>query len=61
MAERVCSRFDFEAAAARLGMHMAIDGSGDELIRIQGTKEWMDPAAKTLSGVNQIVVPELSG
>eukprot|EP00966_Prymnesium_polylepis_P016806 387842-Prymnesium_polylepis.1 len=25
--ERVCSRFDFEATAARLGMRMTIDGS----------------------------------
>eukprot|EP00966_Prymnesium_polylepis_P075178 1744006-Prymnesium_polylepis.1 len=38
--ERVCSRFDFEAAAARLGMRMTIDGSGDELIRIQGTEHY---------------------
>ena len=38
--ERVCSHFDFEAAAARLGMRMTIDGSGDELIRIQGTEQY---------------------
>ena len=34
--ENVCMRFDFEAAATRLGMRMTIDGSGDELIRMQG-------------------------
>ena len=35
-----CSHFDFEAAAARLGMRMTIDGSGDELIRVQGTEQY---------------------
>ena len=33
-------RFDFEAAATRLGMRMTIDGSGDELIRMQGVEQY---------------------
>ena len=38
--ENVCVRFDFEAAATRLGMRMTIDGSGDELIRMQGVEQY---------------------
>ena len=38
--ENVCRRFDFEAAATRLGMRMTIDGSGDELIRMQGMEQY---------------------
>ena len=38
--ENVCVRFDFEAAATRLGMRMTIDGSGDELIRMQGVERY---------------------
>ena len=38
--ENVCRRFDFEAAATRLGMRMTIDGSGDELIRMQGVEQY---------------------
>ena len=34
--EKVCETFDFEKAATRLGMRMTIDGSGDDLIKIQG-------------------------
>ena len=33
-------RFDFEAAATRLGMRMTIDGSGDELIQMQGVERY---------------------
>ena len=32
----MCARFDFERAATRIGMRMTVDGSGDELISIQG-------------------------
>ena len=38
--ENVCRRFDFEAAATRLGMRMTIDGSGDELIQMQGVERY---------------------
>jgi hypothetical protein len=38
--ENICLRFDFEAAATRLGMRMTIDGSGDELIRMQGVDRY---------------------
>ena len=38
--ENICMRFDFEAAATRLGMRMTIDGSGDELIRMQGVERY---------------------
>ena len=38
--ENVCARFDFEAAATRLGMRMTIDGSGDELIRLEGVESY---------------------
>lgn len=34
--ENVCSRFDFESAARRLGMRMTVDGFDDQFIRIQG-------------------------
>jgi len=36
----VCARFDFEAAATRLGMRMTIDGSGDEQIRLEGVESY---------------------
>ena len=39
--ENVCMRFDFEAAATRLGMRMTVDGSGDDLIRIQGVERYL--------------------
>ena len=38
--ENVCTRFDFEGAATRLGMRMTIDGSGDELIQMQGVEHY---------------------
>ncbi|KAL1498473.1 hypothetical protein AB1Y20_013798 [Prymnesium parvum] len=38
--ENICSRFDFERAATRLGMRMTVDGSGDSLIRIQGLENY---------------------
>ena len=38
--ESVCARFDFEAAATRLGMRMTIDGSGDEQICIEGVDSY---------------------
>lgn len=38
--EHVCARFDFERAATRIGMLMTIDGSGDELIKIQGVPQY---------------------
>ena len=36
---RLCDTYNFEASAQRLGILMTIDGSGDELIQIQGLKE----------------------
>lgn len=38
--EKVCNTFDFERAATRLGMRMTVDGSGDDLIKIQGLPEY---------------------
>ena len=38
--ENVCARFNFEAAAQRLGMRMTIDGNGDQFIRIQGVDNY---------------------
>ena len=38
--ENVCMRFDFGAAATRLGMRMTIDGSGDDLIQMQGVEQY---------------------
>lgn len=38
--ESVCSRFDFEKAATRIGMRMTIDDTGDDLIKIQGVENY---------------------
>lgn len=38
--ENVCAGFDFEAAAERIGMRMTVDGSGDDLIKIQGVDQY---------------------
>ena len=38
--EAICSRFDFEKAATRIGLRMTIDGSDDNLIRIQGVDDY---------------------
>ena len=38
--ENVCAGFDFEAAAERIGMRMTVDGSDDELIKIQGVDQY---------------------
>lgn len=38
--EKVCSRFDFEKAATRIGMLMTIDGTNDEQIQIQGVEHY---------------------
>ncbi|KAL1496863.1 hypothetical protein AB1Y20_014447 [Prymnesium parvum] len=38
--ESVCSRFNFEAAATRVGMRMTVDGSGDQFIRPQGIENY---------------------
>lgn len=38
--ERVCRTFNFEGAATRLGMLMTVDGSGDNLIKIQGIPDY---------------------
>lgn len=38
--EHVCSHFDFEKAATRIGMRMTIDGTGDDLIKIQGVENY---------------------
>lgn len=38
--ERVCQRFDFEKAAARIGLRMTVDGTGDELIKLQGIENY---------------------
>lgn len=34
--EHVCNSFDFERVATRLGMRMTVDGTDDDLIKIQG-------------------------
>jgi hypothetical protein len=38
--EKVCSTFDFEKAATRIGMRMTVDGSGDSEISIQGVENY---------------------
>lgn len=38
--EKVCSKFDFERAATRLGMRMTADGSLDDQIQIQGVPNY---------------------
>ena len=38
--DRLCSHFDFEAAATRLGMRMTADGSGDDLIQVEGVTQY---------------------
>lgn len=38
--EHVCSRFDFEKASTRIGMRMTVDGTGDDLISIQGVESY---------------------
>ena len=38
--DRLCSNFDFEAAATRLGMRMTADGSGDDLIQVEGVTQY---------------------
>lgn len=38
--ERVCSSFDFEKAATRIGMRMTINGEGDHKIKIQGVENY---------------------
>lgn len=38
--ENVCSRFDFEKAATRLGMRMTVDGSEDDKIKLQGLADY---------------------
>ena len=38
--DRLCSDFDFEAAATRLGMRMTADGSGDDLIQVEGVTQY---------------------
>ena len=38
--ENICSRFNFEAAATRLGMRMTVDGTGDQFICIQGINNY---------------------
>ena len=38
--KNVCSHFDFEAAATRLGMRMTADGSGDDLIQVEGVTQY---------------------
>ena len=38
--DRLCSNFDFEAAATRLGMRMTAVGSGDDLIQVEGVTQY---------------------
>lgn len=38
--DRVCENFDFAKASTRIGMRMTIDGTGDELIKIQGVANY---------------------
>ena len=38
--ENVCARFDFEAAATRLGMRMIVDNTVDQFINIQGVRDY---------------------
>jgi len=38
--DELCHNFDFAAAARKIGMLMTIDGTNDDLIRIDGVKRY---------------------
>ena len=62
--ERVCERFDFEKAATRIGMMLTIDGTGDDLLKIQGVEKYSftdadgGPAGEVDKGLDPVETQE---